>query len=516
MTDLLAELRGTRHGPEAVRAESPRQTDVPSIAVLPFANMSADPEQEYFCEGLAEELIDALARLEGLRVVGRTSSFQCRGKGHDLREVGKKLNVKTVLEGSVRKAGNRLRINAQLISADDGYHLWSERYDREMVDGFAVQDENARAVVDKLKVRLFADADAPFVTAPVSNVKAHNLFLEGRYCLYQYTLASLKKAVGCFRDAIASEPTYAAARAGLALAQTLRTTVSAARPNDVMPEAKASALKGLELDETLAEAHTAMAIVLHRYDWDWSGAETEYRRALELNPGDASTRFFHALLLVGQGQSDAAIAEARRAIDLDPLSLLHRHALSLVLYVAGRVDEAIAEARAGIELNQDYPQFYWNLGWSLPELGEYGEAVDALRQATSLAPGDPLPQSYLGWALGLAGHRAEARTILQDLDRRRETEYISGVLLASVSIGLGEYAQAIAWLEEAAEERAVFLIYLNTWPQFDPLRSDPRFQVPPSAHELPGRVSELTPSRATGAALALDRPPGHDSGRPAP
>ena len=265
VADLLGELRKLQGSPTA----TPTQPDVPSIAVLPFRNMSADPEQEYFCEGLAEELIDALARLDGLRVCARMSAFQFGGKGQDLREVGQKLNVKTVLEGSVRKAGNRLRINAQLISTEDGYHLWSERYDRDMDDVFAVQDEIARAVVDKLKVKLLDEADAPLVQRPTDNLEAYNLYLKGRHYFVRVTGAAIEKSFECFTEALAVEPSYVRAQAGMAVVQALRAVMSFAPPHDVMPVAKEMALKALATDETAADAHFALAFVLHWYEWDW-------------------------------------------------------------------------------------------------------------------------------------------------------------------------------------------------------------------------------------------------------
>ena len=287
VSDLLGELRKLQSSPDSPTVVAPAQLNVPSIAVLPFANMSADPEQEYFCDGLAEELIDALARLEGLRVVSRTSSFQFRGTGHDLREICDKLTVNTVLEGSVRKVGNRLRINAQLINAEDGYHLWSERYDRTMDDVFAVQDEIAQSVVEKLKVKLLGAADAPLVKRPTDNLEAYNLVLQGRYYTVRATAAALEKGLACFTQALALEPAYAQAQAGIALAHALRAIVSLATPHTVMPDAKEAALKALALDETVADAHFSLGYVLHYYEWDWAGAERAYRRALELNPGDA-------------------------------------------------------------------------------------------------------------------------------------------------------------------------------------------------------------------------------------
>ena len=286
IADLLDEL-GIATAP-AIQA--PSQPDVPSIAVLPFANMSADPEQEYFCDGLAEELIDALARLEGLRVVARTSAFQFRGQSPDLRAVGDKLNVKTVLEGSVRKAGNRLRVNAQLINTEDGYHLWSERYDREMIDVFEVQDDIARAVVAKLRVKLLGFADEPLVKRPTDNLEAHDLFMKGRYYASRSTGATLEKALECFTQALAIEPGFAKARAGVAQVQAAKGNLSFARPHDVLPQAKAEALKALEVDELVADAHHALALVFEWYEWNWVEAEREYRRALELDPGDTFAR----------------------------------------------------------------------------------------------------------------------------------------------------------------------------------------------------------------------------------
>ena len=473
VTDLLGDLRNATR--PATQATS--RSDLPSIAVLPFVNMSADPEQEYFCDGLAEELIDALAQLEGLRVVARTSAFQFRGEGHDLREVGEKLKVKTVLEGSVRKAGNRLRVNAQLINTDDGYHLWSKRYDRDMEDVFAVQDEIARSVVEKLKVKLLGEQVAPVIKRPTDNLEAYNLVLKGRYHMVRVTGAALEKSLECFTQALAVEPAYAEAHAGIGSVQAVRAVLSFAAPQQVMPMAKEAALKALAIDETVADAHFTLAYVFDFFEWNWAGAEREYRRALELNPGDTMARSHYALLLGKVGRADASVAEARHAIERDPLSLVERHQLAMVLYMARRFDAAMAEARAGIELEPAYHLFHLNRGWALAGRGRYDEAVEALRQATSLAPSDPTAQGFLGWALGLAGHRQEALTILGDLERRRTQEYFSGFLMAMVNVGLGESDQAISWLQKAAEERDGLLTLLNSWFPMDPLRANPRFQA---------------------------------------
>ena len=279
VSSLLGELRPLHSSPDAPTVAAAAQPEVSSIAVLPFANMSADPEQEYFCEGLAEELIDTLARLENLHVVSRTSAFQFRGKGHDLQQVAKQLKVRTVLEGSVRKAGNRLRVNVQLINAADGYHLWSERYDRDMDDVFAVQDEIARTVVAKLKVELLGVGDAPLVTRPTDNLEAYNLVLKGRYYRVRLTVKAIEKSLQCFTQALAIAPDYAAAHAGVAGAHVVQAMFGGATPHDVMPRAQEAARKALALDDSEAAAHSASALVLHWYDWDWAGAERAFRRA---------------------------------------------------------------------------------------------------------------------------------------------------------------------------------------------------------------------------------------------
>ena len=473
LADLLDDLRKLKSSATV----PPAQPDVPSIAVLPFVNMSADPEQEYFCDGLSEELIDALARLDGLRVVSRTSSFQFRGKGHDLRDIGRRLKVKTVLEGSVRKVGNRLRINAQLIKVSDDYHLWSERYDRDMDDIFEVQDDIARTVVEKLKVKLLGAADTRLVKAPTDNLEAYNLVLQGRYHALRATGPASEKALACFTQALAIEPNYAQAHAGIALVQAIRAVVGLAAPHTVMPEAREAALKALALDETVADANLALGFVLPHYEWDWAGGERALRRAIELNRGDAQPQTFYAYLLATVGRADESAAEARSAVERDPLSTNCRFVLAQQFALARRFEEAMAEAHAGMELDSSYTHFYQALGWGLAGLGRYDEAVEAFRQLAIGAPDDTFPQGCLGWALGLAGHRQEALTILEDLERRRSKGYVGGTLLAWACVGLGDHDQAISWLERAAEERDGQLTLANTLVAFDPLRSDPRFQA---------------------------------------
>ena len=473
ITDLLDDLRSAA----APSAPAASHADMPSIAVLPFDNMSADPEQQYFCEGMAEEIINALTALDGLHVASRTSAFLAKEKRFDIAEIGNSLKVGAVLEGSVRKAGNRLRVTAQLINVSDGYHLWSDRYDRDMDDVFAVQDEITRAVVDRLKVKLLGEKDVPAIRRPTDNLDAYTLYLKGRHHLGKMTGATLETALNCVKQALALEPTFAQALAGVAQVHVLQAALGFAAPHTLMPVAKDAARKALSLDDEVAEAHGALAEVLHFFEWDWLGAEREYRRALELNPGDTIARSRYAEFLAQQGRAEESIAEARSAVDRDPLSPLSRFIVFATLLLDGQTDASISEARSGIALDPSYTHFYNALGQGLCVSGRHAEAVDAFRQAADRAPGDAFFLGLLGWALGLAGRGTEAHTILSTLKRRRTDEYVGGFALALVSLGQGDHDQAISWLEKGVEDRDGLMTYLHAYPAWAPLRADPRFQA---------------------------------------
>ena len=407
VTDLLAEMRALRSGSDAATVATPTKADVPSIAVLPFDDMSPAKDQAYFCEGMAEEIINALTTLKGLQVASRTSAFQAKARDLDVAEIGARLKVGTVLEGSVRKAGNRLRVTAQLINVSDGYHLWSERYDRDMDDVFAVQDEIARSVVEKLKVKLLGEQDAPLVTRPTDNLEAYTLVLKGRYYFTKMSGTALEKGLECFTQALAVEPNYAQAHAGIALVQTLRAFLSFAVPQQVMPMAKEAALKALSIDERVADAHFALAFVLDSYEWDWEAAEREYRRAVDLNPADTLARCIYARHLGCTGRADASVTGGRHAVEHDPLSSITRQIFALILSLARRFDAAITEARAGIELERTYHPFYWNLGLSLVGLRQArrsGRAAQAVHDLRARRP------AFTGVArLGAGARRTETR-----------------------------------------------------------------------------------------------------------
>ena len=478
VTDLVGELRKLQPGPNASAVVTPEQPDVPSIAVLPFVNMSADPEQEYFCDGLAEELIDALARLDRLRVVARTSAFRFKGDAPDLREVGEKLNVQTVVEGSVRKAGSRLRINAQLINTGDGYHLWSERYDRDMDDVFAVQDEIAQSVVEKLKVELLGEQDAPVIKRSTDNVEAYNLYLKGRYYLNKRTEDTLNKGISLFEEAIAQDPGYAGAYAGLADGLTLLGPAGyGAAHVDALAGARAAALKAVELDDQLAEAHEALGFLRFRLDWNWRDAENELRRAIELNSGSASAHHRLALSLIVQERSDEAVAAISRAVELDPLALVYSTAKGRILSFARRYDEAFVQFRQTLELDPNFAQVHFDLGMAYAQLRRFDDAIAEFEKGLMLSGRRVLMVSVLGNVYGAAGRKSDAHAVLAELRDLARQQEVPAIYFAFVHTALGDADQAIEELQRAYEERAGLMVYLKVEPIFDPLRADPRFQA---------------------------------------
>ena len=449
-------------------------SELPSIAVLPFADMSPEKDQDYFCEGLAEELIDALAQLDGLRVVARTSTFQFRGKGHDLREVGEKLTVTTVLEGSVRKAGNRLRINAQLINVRDGYHLWSKRYDREMDDVFAVQDEIARAVVTELKVRLLGPAETPLVTRPTESLEAYACYLHGRH--YRFSRYEVAKASECFEEAVRHDPTYAAAWAGVAEAAVLAGIFFQQRPQEASTKARTAVDRALALDDGLAEAHEAAAKIRFWFDWRWDDADREFARAIELNPANADTHAGYGNCLALIGRIEEALTLVARAQETDPLSP-HASEAAAVAYVAGRrYEEAIAASRHSLDLQPGMTNALWHLAEAHQANGQPEEALAILQSASGATARSGIHMAYVGHALALSGSPDMAREVLERLVDRRAHEYVAPFVLAFIHLGLGEFEAAVDHLEDSYKERSPGLIYLQHPAWRDALGDHPRFE----------------------------------------
>ena len=471
--DTAPTAKDATHSTEATVGIGTGISELPSIAVLPFADMSPEKDQDYFCEGLAEELIDALAQLDGLRVVARTSAFQFGGKGHDLREVGEKLTVTTVLEGSVRKAGNRLRINAQLINVRDGYHLRSKRYDREMDDVFAVQDEIARAVVTELKVRLLGPAETPLVTRPTESLEAYACFVQGRH--YRFSRYNMAKASQCFEEAVRHDPGYAAAWAGLADAAVGAGFQLSWPPGEAAKKARAAVERALTLNDGLSEAHAALARIRYFSDWRWADAERELRRALELNPANLDAHSSYAAFLGLMGRTDEALTQTTRAQELDPLSAHASIMAGLALLAGRRYQEAIRAFRDALDLESDSTMALWYLSATYRECGQPEKALITLRNVSGAMAQSTAHLAFLGHTHGCAGDKNAARRVLTELSDRSAHEYVAPWLLAGVHVGLGELEEALDYLEDAYQERSPGCVFLLL-PEVASLRDHPRFQ----------------------------------------
>ncbi|MBL8206357.1 MAG: protein kinase, partial [Blastocatellia bacterium] len=446
-----------------------------SIAVLPFANISADEENEYFCDGLAEELLNALAKIDELKVAARTSAFSFKGKNTEAREIGKTLNVNTVLDGSVRKSGHRIRINVQLVNAADGYQLWSERYDREMKDIFDVQDEITLAVVDALKVKLLGAKKAAVMKRYTDNTEAYQLYLKGRFQFGKYTEAGWGKAIEYFEQALALESDYAPAYAGIAEAcSSLWYFGYDARP-EVIAKERAAIARALEIDAELADAWRSQALLQLLIDWDFSAAEQSLARALALNPNDALTHAWQAVWLTAMGHREQAVTAARRARELDPFSLVSGIIAGWTLIFAERYEDSMGVAQALLEIDPHFSDAYRLLGTCHWALENYAAAEDALQQAL-VGEAVPLAWANLCGIYAHAGKQAEAQQIVRQIRAMREHHYMPALVLAYCHIFLDEVEEAFVWLEQGLAERNAELVYLGAMPErFVSFRHDPRF-----------------------------------------
>jgi serine/threonine protein kinase/Flp pilus assembly protein TadD len=454
--------------------ESPIKKQLPSIAVLPFTNLSADKEQEYFCDGMAEEIINALTQVEGLRVVARTSAFSFRGKEIDIREIGRKLNVETLLEGSVRKVGGRVRITAQLINVNDGYHLWSERFDRDLADVFAIQDEISMAIVDKLKVKLLREEKARLVKRYTDDPEAYSLYLKGRYFWFRRYEDGLQKAVECFQQAIDKDPLYALAYAGIADCYNQFGLWAFLPPKDAYSRAKSAVARALEIDDTLSEAYASLGWIKMFYDWGWAEAERAFKRALKLNPNYAVAHYYYGLYLAITGHVVEAIAEMEKSVELDPLCLVHNAVLGFVLYLGRRYDEAIEHLHKTLEMEPNFAITCFFLGLSYMGKERWEEAIGSLKKFASLWQSIPFPIGFLGFAYGMSGQKDEALSMLDQLSEISQQRYVSSFYKALIYAGLGEKDQAIEYLYQAYVERESWLVSIKAGPLMDTLRLDPR------------------------------------------
>ncbi len=446
------------------------------IAVLPFVNASPDPENEYLSDGITDELIDALAKVEGLRVASRTSVFALKGKPQDVRATGALLGASWVLEGTVRRAGDRLRITTQLSSTEDGRLLWSQRYDRTLEDVFAIQEEIARTIVDTLRTTSFADLAAPLRKRYTENVAAYGLYLKGRYAWNKRTNEGVTEAIQFFEQATREDPGYAPAYAGLADSYALQLDYRSVPVAEGFAHAKEYARKALALDESVAEAHASLAWTLFIYDWDWDGAGREFRRAIELDPRYASAHQWYTFFLAAREKLDEALVEAHAALELDPVSVSIRRSVGWTYYYARRYDQARYHLSRAIAMNPMGAETYRIMALALAQQGQWDEAERVLREALALPGAREYTLATLGYVLARAGQRAQAEALLGELADRGARGYVSPVAFATLHIGLGQPDEALRWARRAYDERRGWLAYLKVNPMLDPLRDQSGFQ----------------------------------------
>jgi adenylate cyclase len=438
-----------------------------SIAVLPFLDLSETKDQEYFCDGISEEILHALAKVDGLHVVGRTSSFSFKGKSVNAREVGKKLNVANVLEGSLRREGNRVRVTAELISASSGFHLWTETYDRKLEGMFALQDEITRAIVDALKVKLA-------VSLPVHeqrNTEAYELYLQGLYFSNKSSEEDLRRALSFFQRAVEKDPTFARAWTGIAKVWYFLADVYV-KPLDAYPASKEAALRAIALGEKDAEAHCYLSEAKRVLDWDLAGAEAELNRALELDSNSAPAHFFSALLPLFRGELKEGLRLVLEAEKLDPVSPIISYVAAAAYLANDQIDKAITEGQRTLQLDPNYFYLDSNLAAAYREKGNFAEAI-ALYTKTQKAT--HLPSSGLAITYARMGRQPEAQNILAQLVQAREKRYVSAPVIAAVYVAFGEKEEAFRWLDVAAAEHSGTLQWIAFLPDFAALRPDARF-----------------------------------------
>lgn len=443
-----------------------------AVAVLPLANMSADPENEYFSDGMTEEIINALAKVPGLHVVSRTSCFAFKGKDVDIRVVGEKLGVGSVVEGSVRKIGNKIRITAQLSDVDNGYHLWSETYDRQLQDVFAIQDEISRAIVDALKLRLGGGTEQ--LVVPTKNLEAYNLYLKGRFFFNRFTEPSLKKSLDFYQHVLLQEPAYARAYAGIADCWCALADDWVA-PDDAYPRAKAAAQRALQHAPDLVEAMTSLGKVLCWYEWDFDGAERQLRHAVATNPNYAEAHWAFGSTLPAVGLLDEGIEEMRKALTLDPLYPQNSRWISRFLLYAGDYPGAIRQSEKTIELNEDYFQSYLDIGSAHLAQGHPEQALDWFRKGQALDSSVRSYDAFIVRALAALDRRDEAEEIMARLEDESKQTYMRAEILAMGYAALDMRDCAFACLERAFQTRSAGLIYLHVDPGYASLQDDPRF-----------------------------------------
>jgi len=460
------------------RETVPSESGKPSIAVLPFEDLSPQKDQGYLCDGLAESFINVLTKIKDLRIPARTSSFSFKGKERNIQEIGQELNVETVLEGSIQKSGNRVRITVKLINVLDESLLWSEQYNREINDIFAIQDEISLAIVDTLKVSLLGEEKSQLTKRYTESIEAYNLYLQGRFFWNKRTEEGLSKAETYFEKAIAADPTFALGYAGLADVYTMLGDYTILPKKEVSPKAREAASKALELDSTLSEAHTSLAWIKMDYDWDWEGAEREFKRAIELNPGYATAHLWYSWMLLTMARFDEGIEEIRIAMELDPLSPIIRGVLGEAYYFSGQYDLAIDKCKKTLEIESNSHSAHHLLARIYVQKSMFEEAIAEIQKAIDLSNRKILWYlGDLGYAFGVMGNKDKAIEILEELYEQSKQRHVSKIVMVLVYWGLGEEERALDYLEKGIEEHEIVNQIVTVDPSLGKLRQNPRFKA---------------------------------------
>lgn len=450
-----------------------REVVIDSLVVLPFENRSDSGDLDYLSDGITESIINNLAQLTTLRVMARTTAFRYKNQANDPLSIGHSLKVKAVLTGKVQQRGDTLTVQADLVSVSDGSQIWGDQYSLKTADAFTIQQQISREITEKLRLKLTSEQQQLLARDRAINPEAYRSYLHGRYYWNRRTAPEIKKAIQEFQKAIALEPTYALAQAGLADAYVSLSNTELP-PNEAIPLAKAAATRALELDDKLAEAHTSLAAIKWRYEWDWDGAEREFKHAIELNPNYPTARQWYGLFLIYRKKFDAGRAELLKAQQLDPLSLAISANVGLSYYFERRYDDAIKHLRNTLELDRYFPYGHFFLGWAMEQKGNLAEAEESFRRAAEIDR-TPVTQAYLAHGLALAGKRADAEAILIELQKKSATSYVSPYYLAIIYMGLGDNDKALEFLQNGLSGHSESMVLLGVEPKFDRLRSTERF-----------------------------------------
>ena len=461
---------------------------IDSLAVLPFINASADPEAEYLSDGITESIINNLSQLSGLRATARSTVFRYKGRESNPQEVGQELSVGAVLLGRVLQFGERLIIRTELVDVVSGYQLWGEQYNRDLIDIFTVQEEIAREISETLRLKLRVEELRLLAKRSTESTAAYHAYLKGRYYWNKRTGDALRKAIQYFQEAIDTDPVYALAYAGLADCYTTLGWWRVLPPAESFPKATAAAVKALEIDQTLAEAHTSLAHVRLHYDWDATEAERGFNRAIESNPNYATAHHWRAEYFAATGRLDKAVDADKRALELEPLSLIINSGMGQFLYWARRYDEAIAQIQKALEMDPHFTAAHFFIGLAYLQMEMYEKAIAEFQQAVTLSGDNSFMIASLARAYAASGKQSEAQKIIETLTDKAKREYVSPLDLALVYAVMGAKDQAFEWLEKAYKERSAWLVFIGIEPGLDSLRSDSRFT------ELLRRIGLETPT----------------------